>query len=74
MSAPFPWADAMAFGFGILRLAPDAFWSMTPRELAAAIRARRGQGGGVAPDRPSLDALMRAFPDTPSTKVNDDGN
>lgn len=26
----------MAFGFGVLRLSPAAFWSMTPRELAAA--------------------------------------
>lgn len=53
----------MGFGFGVLRLSPDAFWRMTPRELAAAIRA-------VAPPRASplgrgrFDALMARFPDT----------
>jgi uncharacterized phage protein (TIGR02216 family) len=54
----------MAFGLGALRLSPDAFWAMTPRELAAAI-----DGAGerlLAPhDLAELDlvALMRAFPD-----------
>ncbi|MBB5703706.1 putative phage protein (TIGR02216 family) [Ochrobactrum daejeonense] len=48
-------------GFGLLRLSPQVFWSMTPRELSAAL-------GPVvpvfnAPSRQSLEALMRAFPD-----------
>jgi len=52
----------MGFGFGILRLSSEAFWRMTPRELAAAIEA-------FAPPRASplarstFDALMRRFPD-----------
>ena len=32
----------MAAGFGLLGLAPAAFWAMTPRELAAALRGRFG--------------------------------
>ncbi len=35
----FPWKRAMGFGLGVLRLSPDAFWRMTPRELAAAMEA-----------------------------------
>ncbi|MFC0241251.1 rcc01693 family protein [Rhodopseudomonas telluris] len=59
---PFPWAEAMQFGFGVLRLSPDHFWRMTPRELAAALTGARG--GITAPlDRGGLDALMRRFPD-----------
>jgi uncharacterized phage protein (TIGR02216 family) len=59
---PFPWTETMQFGFGVLHLAPNAFWRMTPRELAAAIRASRG---GVAPPlaRAVLDQLMQRFPD-----------
>lgn len=59
--APFPWEEAMGFGFGVLRLSPQDFWSMTPRELAAALRGPRP----VAPyaSRGDLDALMAAFPD-----------
>jgi uncharacterized phage protein (TIGR02216 family) len=58
----------MGFGFGVLRLSPDAFWRMTPRELGAAIRA-------LAPPRTeplargTFDALMRRFPDGPNHKV-----
>ena len=52
----------MAFGFGCLRLSPQTFWRMTPRELAAAMR-------GAAPaqatsfERGALARLMRDFPD-----------
>jgi uncharacterized phage protein (TIGR02216 family) len=52
----------MQFGFGVLRLAPDAFWKMTPRELAQAIIAVRGPM--LSPiERGDFDALMKAFPD-----------
>lgn len=52
----------MAAGLGLLRLPPDAFWRMTPRELAAALRP-------LAPSAPALDRagfedLLRRFPDT----------
>ena len=58
---PFPWDEAMQFGFGVLRLAPDAFWRMTPRELAQAVIAVRGAATPL--DRGGLDALMQRFPD-----------
>lgn len=58
----FPWAETMAFGLGVLRLAPQTFWAMTPRELAAAHSGAKGRIGG-APDRAALDGLMRLFPD-----------
>ena len=60
---PFPWKQAMGFGFGILRLSPEQFWRMTPRELACAIEAL----GGRAPplDRAALTDMMRRFPDEP---------
>jgi uncharacterized phage protein (TIGR02216 family) len=61
---PFPWREAMGFGLGVLRLAPDQFWRMTPRELACAIAAVRGPTF-APPDRTALDALMRRFPDAP---------
>ena len=48
---PFPWAHAMGFGFGVLRLSPDAFWRMTPRELAAAMRRPSGRRRAAAARR-----------------------
>lgn len=59
---PFPWARAMAFGFGVLQLSPEQFWSMTPRELAAAMSAY-GLNAGPQLQRSDLDALMARFPD-----------
>jgi uncharacterized phage protein (TIGR02216 family) len=61
---PFPWTEAIGFGLGVLRLPPDQFWRMTPRELAYAIAAVRGPGGEPL-DRASLDKLMHQFPDKP---------
>jgi uncharacterized phage protein (TIGR02216 family) len=52
----------MQFGFGVLRLSPEAFWKMTPRELAQAIIAVRGRAPAPI-DRGDFDALMKAFPD-----------
>jgi uncharacterized phage protein (TIGR02216 family) len=52
----------MAFGLGVLRLPPKHFWSMTLREMAAAMR-------GALPDQPErlakarLDELMQRYPD-----------
>lgn len=60
--ALFPWRDAMSFGFGVLRLSPRDFWTMTPRELALAMHARRG-GVLHAPDRATLNEMMTRFPD-----------
>lgn len=62
-SRPFPWDVAMAFGLGVLRLAPREFWTTTPRELAAAYRAFTPAAGHDPPDSGALAALMAAFPD-----------
>lgn len=52
----------MQAGLGQLRLPPDAFWRMTPRELAAALGLGARSGGTC--DGEALRALMRRFPDT----------
>ncbi|HXF90184.1 MAG TPA: rcc01693 family protein [Xanthobacteraceae bacterium] len=59
--APFPWPRAIGFGLGVLRLSPDAFWKMTPRELAYAIEAATGRGAPLG--RNELTALMQRYPD-----------
>ena len=60
--APFPWDEAIGFGLGVLRLSPDAFWRMTPRELAHAALA--GKGERTPPvARATLIDLMKRFPD-----------
>lgn len=58
---PFPWARVMHTGLCLLRLSPENFWALTPREFFAA-------SGGFLPRAPAfsrggLDALMRDFPD-----------
>ena len=60
---PFPWDEAMRFGLGVLRLPPQHFWGLTPRELAAAFEALSGRTRGLAPSRDSLAALMEKHPD-----------
>lgn len=52
----------MGFAFGMLRLSPGAFWSMTPRELNCALQMLQGGVPG-APARNDLDLLMQRFPD-----------
>ena len=59
---PFPWKQAMGFGLGTLRLPPEAFWRMTPRELAAAMEAVFGPGQPTL-DRTAFAALRARFPD-----------
>lgn len=51
----------MAFGFGVLRLSSNAFWQLTPRELAAAVRALFGEAAPVS--RETLNELLARFPD-----------
>lgn len=58
---PFPWADAMRFGFGVLRLPSEAFWSLSVRELHAAMEAHSPQR--PTPERADLAALQRRYPD-----------
>lgn len=58
---PFPWKQAIGFGLGTLRLPPEHFWRMTPRELACAVEAVSGRGAPL--DRASLAQLMKRYPD-----------
>lgn len=58
---PFPWDEAIGFGLGVLRLSPQAFWSMTPRELALAIQAATGTTAPLR--RQELSDLMTRYPD-----------
>lgn len=58
---PFPWARAIGFGLGVLRLAPAQFWQMTPRELAYAIEAVSGRSAPL--ERAELNHLMTRYPD-----------
>jgi uncharacterized phage protein (TIGR02216 family) len=58
---PFPWEQAIGFGLGILRLPPEQFWKMTPRELAHALRAVYGNATPL--DRVALTDLMTRYPD-----------
>jgi uncharacterized phage protein (TIGR02216 family) len=54
----------MAAGLGLLRLRPADFWSMTPRELGAALQGLLGVATGGDPlPRTALAELMRRYPD-----------
>lgn len=61
-AAPFPWDEVLAFGLGVLRLAPDSFWDMTPRELAHALRGVRGVPATPL-SRAAFAELMTRYPD-----------
>ena len=58
---PFPWKQAIGFGLGVLRLSPEQFWRMTPRELAYAIETVTGRSAPL--DRAGLAQLMKSYPD-----------
>jgi uncharacterized phage protein (TIGR02216 family) len=58
---PFPWKQVIGIGFGVLRLSPQQFWSMTPRELAYAIEAVTGHSSPL--NRGTLAQLMTRYPD-----------
>jgi uncharacterized phage protein (TIGR02216 family) len=46
---------------GVLRLSPEQFWRMTPRELACAIEAVTGRSAPLP--RSTLIDLMTRYPD-----------
>ena len=58
---PFPWKQAIGFGLGVLRLPPEAFWRMTPRELACALDAVSGRAAPL--DRADFSELLKRYPD-----------
>lgn len=59
----YPFSDAMIFGFGVLRLSPECFWSMTPREFRAAARPYLPDATDRRMTQADLSQLMTSFPD-----------
>ncbi|HUF56383.1 MAG TPA: rcc01693 family protein [Thermohalobaculum sp.] len=65
MSERVDWCGLMRVGLGLMRMPPEVFWGMTPREISRAL-----EGAGLAPvgaaalRRGDLDALIARFPDT----------
>ncbi len=59
---PASWQELMAFAFGVLKLTPETFWAMTPREFDAA--ASPFLHAGQTTERGTLAVLMQEFPDT----------
>lgn len=54
----------MALGFGQWHLAPDAFWRLTPREIAGAIAGQTG--AHIRPlSREHFATLLQRYPDEP---------
>jgi uncharacterized phage protein (TIGR02216 family) len=69
----FPWGALMRAGMGRLRIAPDQFWRMTPKELAAALDGAAGRAGAAHPmGRAAFEALMARFPDSSVDGGHDD--
>lgn len=58
----------MAMGFGLLRLSPQAFWAMTPRELERAMSVL-GAARTEAPGKVRLAELMKMFPDQTENQI-----
>jgi uncharacterized phage protein (TIGR02216 family) len=58
---PFPWDEVMTIGLGLLRLSPRHFWTMTPREFAAATGVLESRVH--PPERAALARMMEHFPD-----------
>ncbi len=64
MTSRFDWQRTMRIGLGVLGLAPEVFWAMTPREFEAAVRGRLGELDVPAPmTAATLDNLVRKYPD-----------
>lgn len=53
----------MSFGLGVLRHSSEAFWKMTPHEIAAAAAAFTGGQAIAPPSRAALASLMANYPD-----------
>ncbi len=62
----------MELGLGALGLSPLVFWSLTPRELRAALRGRFASASeGDAPTHRDLCNLMQRYPDERMSHGND---
>jgi len=64
MSRKTDWGAMMRTGLGRMRMAPETFWSMTPREFAAAVEGAEGRQAAPM-GRGRLLELMAAYPDRP---------
>ena len=53
----------MGLGLGFLRLPPEQFWAMTPKELEAAIAGVTGSDAISALTRSGMNELIQQFPD-----------
>lgn len=63
------WPALMRAGLGALRLAPESFWAMTPREFLLALEGAGLAGRADAPlRRAGLERLMAACPDLPTDR------
>jgi uncharacterized phage protein (TIGR02216 family) len=56
-----PWSELIRFGLGVLRLPPDAFWSLSVAELVCLLAASGGAGEALS--RAEFANLILAFPD-----------
>lgn len=64
MSSRFSWGNAMRLGLGVMRLPPNVFWAMTPREFEAAVSGAMGfEDGPGCMTASTLQTLMNRFPD-----------
>ncbi|MFK8034282.1 MAG: rcc01693 family protein [Hyphomicrobiales bacterium] len=56
----FPWQEVMRLGLGVMRLPPQHFWRLTPREFIAICGHSQA---ATPPSKSDLYDLMRQFPD-----------
>ena len=64
MNNSIPWSQLIAFGMGSLRLSSSQFWTMTLRELDAAMLAHKDRFAiQNSPDRLLLEQLIELYPD-----------
>lgn len=72
MTDRLAWEQMMRLGLGTLRLAPDAFWAMTPVEFLRALEGAGVLGASAPPTRGELERLMARHPDFPTTMEEPD--
>jgi uncharacterized phage protein (TIGR02216 family) len=66
MAGGMDWPGLMRAGLRGLGLAPEAFWRLTPAELAILLGAEAGAGPLT---RSRLEELARRWPDVPAGAV-----
>lgn len=71
MAGGMDWPGLMRAGLRGLGLAPEAFWRLTPAELAILLGAEAGAGPLT---RSRLEELARKWPDLPRAAETKEGN